>query len=584
MLNKIIHSEVKKIAKGGLGFLFLITFTLACESILLAQTPPEKILSEQERARQLQETEKALREKIEKEKKEPSIKEEVPAVQPAAEAAQKVFIQNISVTEATLISGRDIQEIISPFQNQELSIKDMQKVADLITDAYRQKGYITSRAYLPAQKIEKGVLEIKVVEGRMGNVEVKGNRYFKTKFILSKLTLEKGNIFNYNTLRKDLIKINRNPDRFARAVLIPGKEPGETDIILEVKDRLAFHIGIDWDTFGSRYIDKHRYSVRFIDNNFLGLDDNLAFQYQLAQSGRYFLKNARYLLPLENGWQIGAFTSHSRVKLGEEFQDSDVRGKAHVYGLFVSKSVIDADNLDVTLNLGFDYKDVTNFQFQRASSEDRLRVSKIGFDLDLTDSFGRTILAQEFDYGIPDIMGGLKKRSPSATRSGAGGEFTKNTINLLRLQKMPFSSTLLLKNQIQTTPYTLTSTEQFQIGGIANVRGYPPAEVVGDNGYSSTFEWSFPAYFVPKNISVPFSKAKVYDSFRFAMFYDWANTHLRRPLLNEEKNKTLRGVGWGIRFNLPEDFSARVDFGWPLDNTPSDGRHLHTWAQVSKSF
>jgi len=39
-----------------------------------------------------------------------------------------------------------------------------------------------------------------------------------------------------------------------------------------------------------------------------------------------------------------------------------------------------------------------------------------------------------------------------------------------------------------------------------------------------------------------------------------------------------------VRFNLPEDFSVRLDLAWPLDKTPSDSDHLHTWIQVSLDF
>jgi hemolysin activation/secretion protein len=282
--------------------------------------------------------------------------------------------------------------------------------------------------------------------------------------------------------------------------------------------------------------------------------------------------------------ELGLFSSFSRVKLGEDFEDVDARGKTTVYGLFINKPLVDTENLTLGLNLGFDYKDITNYQLQTVTSTDRMRVVKCGLDMDLTDTLGRTLISNELDFGIPDIMGGLRKQDTKASRTGSGGKFVKNTINLLRLQKMPFSSSLLWKNQIQLSPYILTATEQFQIGGIANVRGYPPAEAVGDKGYSMTFEWSFPPYLLPKNIKVPFSKAKAYDALRFAMFYDWANTQLRRPTATEEKNKTLRGAGWGLRFNLPEDFSIRLDFGWPLDNTPSDSDHIHPWIQISKTF
>jgi len=530
------------------------------------------------------EKEKALREKIEKEKKAPEVEEKLPQEAPAPAPTEKTLIKKINVSGATLISQKEIRAIISPFENKELSVREMQKVADLITDAYRKKGYITSRAYLPPQKIEQGILEIKVIEGITGAIELKGNRYFKTSLLRNKIVLAKGEPFNYNKLKKGLSKINEQPDRNAKAVLVPGKEAGTTDVVLEVKDRLPIHMGFDGDNYGSRYIGKNRYTMRFTHNNLLGFDDKLTFQYQLAQASRYFLKSIRYLVPAGGDTELGLSASFSRVKLGQEVEDVDARGKSQLYGLFVNRSLVDTDNFSLGLNLGFDYKDVTNYQNETVASTDRLRVFKLGLDTDFSDDSGRTILSNEVDFGVPNIMGGLGKNDPKASRSGSGGKFVKNTVNLLRLQKMPFSSTFLWKNQLQLSSRILTSTEQFQIGGISNVRGYPPAEVVGDRGYTTTFEWSFPPYLMPRDIRVPLSQAKLYDALRIAMFYDWATAHLKRPTATEEKNRTLRSIGCGLRFNLPEDFSLRLDFGWPLDNTPSDSDHVHTWLQVSKSF
>lgn len=501
-LSPIIKSN--NMDKKSFSVLLILSLILSFKSISFAQLPASQQASGQERTRQLQQQEESLRQKVEQKKEAPQIEDHTSQPPAPAASEQKVLVQDIRVSGATLIPAKDINNIITPYKDKELTLTDLQKVADLITDIYRQKGYITSRAYIPPQKIEGGILEIKVLEGLMGNVEIKGNRYFRTALIRNKITLAKGEPFNYNQLRKDLTKINEHPDRTARAVLMPGKEPGQTDMVLEIKDRLPIHVGFDWDNFSSRYIEKDRYALKFTDNNVFGFDDNLTFQYQLAQEGRYFLKSLRYLYPLTSGIGVGFFAAFSRVKLGQEFEDSDVRGKSQLYGLFANKSLINAERMNLTLNLGFDYKDITNYQSQRVSSSDRLRVVRAGLDMDLTDNFGRTVITDEFDFGISDIMGGLKKHDTKASRDGAGGKFTKNTVNLLRLQRMPFSSTLLWKNQFQVTPYILSAVEQFQIGGTSNVCGYPPAEVVGDNGYSSTFEWTFPPYLLPKDIKVPF--------------------------------------------------------------------------------
>lgn len=543
----------------------------------------QKVGEEEKLEREI-EKERILRERIEKEKKLPEVEEKKPEVAPLPIKEEKIFIKKIDVIGVTLLPQKEIEEIIAPFENKELTLRDFQRVADLITDRYRQKGYITSRAYLPPQKIEQGILEVRVIEGVTGDTEIKGNRYFKTQLFERKLTLKKDEPFNYNILRKNLARINEHPDRASRAVLIPGKKPGSTDIVLEVKDRLPIHIGFDFDNFGSRYIGKDRYKTTLTHNNLSGWEDILTIQYQLAQSNTYRLNSLRYLLPLNESLDLGFFTARTKLDLGKEFKDLDARGKSRLYSIYLTQSLIEEESIDLSLNVGFDHKDIFNFQLGNETSRDRLRVARAGLDLDLTDKFGRTIITNEIDFGIPDIMGGLQEQDSKASRSGSGGKFIKDTLNLFRVQKMPFDSALLWKNQLQLSPYILSAAEQFQIGGIVNVRGYPPAEHVGDKGFTTTLEWSMPFYPLSKEIKIPVSGARLYDALKFTIFYDWANVDLRRPQAGEEKKETLSSAGYGIRFNLPQDFSLRLDFAWPLDKTPSDGDHLHTWVQASKTF
>lgn len=545
-------------------------------------------VSQIERTQEILQKEKELRERIEKDKEKPQIEEELPLYTPLV-PTEKIFIQKIRVTDVHLLSEGEINQIILPFEGKELGLEEMQKVVELITDTYRKKGYVTCRAYLPPQKIEDNLLEIRVLEGIMGDLEIIGNRYFKTSLIKERIKLNKGEPFNYNLLRRSLTKLNEHPDRNSRAVLKSGKEPRSTDIVLEVKDQLPVHIGFNFDNFGSRYIEKDRYQTTLTHNNFLGLDDIFTLQYQVAAQDAYRLTSFRYLFPLTDFTKLGFYAGRTKSDLGREYKDLGARGKSQLYCIYSTQSLVEEENIVLILNLGFDYKDITNFQLGEESSCDRLRIVKIGFDWDVLDSFGRTILSNQIDFGIPNIMGGSKETYsqvdfPGPSRQGSGGKFVKDTINLLRLQRMPFSSTLLWKNQVQISPYILSASEQFQLGGISNVRGYPVAEYVGDKGYAVTFEWSFPPYFIPKGIKMPFGETKLYDALRLITFYDWGNVRLNHPQTGEEKYNTLRAVGCGLRFNLPQDFSVRLDLAWPLDKTPSDENHFHPWIGVSKSF
>jgi len=540
----------------------------------------------QQSERQIEE-EKLLRERIEKEKQPPQIEEQLPEVPLPVSRDEKAFIKKINVTRSTLITSQEIIEITAPFENKDLRLAEMQKVVDLITDAYRKKGYVTSRAYLPPQKIADGVLEIMAIEGITGDIEVRGNRFFRAKLIRNAIRMRKGELFDYNQLKRSLAKLNEHPDRKVKAVLVPGKQPGSTDIVLEVTDNLPLHLGISWDNYASRYVDKNRYTSTLSHNNVFGLDDILSLQYQASDGQDYQLISTRYLLPVTNKTKVGLSASQSELELGKEYEGLDARGKSRIYGIFATHELLNQDDLTVTLNTGFDYLDSFNFQAGSETSRDRLRVAKLGFDLDYSDSWqggGRTIFSPEFDLGLANVMAGLKAKDDHASRVGSGGKFLKFPASLLRLQKMPFSSMLLWKNQAQLSSYTLAASQQIQLGGISNVRGYPSGEFVGDQGLTSTLEWLIPPYLCPKDIKVPFSSAKFYDVFKIALFYDWGWVQLHHPQAGEGKNETLRSAGLGFRCNLPENFSIRVDLAWPLDKTPSDGDHFHPWLAISKNF
>ncbi len=563
---------------GSLVIVGLFLFSLSS----LAQVPSSQTAGGILQQEKIQEKEKKLKERIQK-KKEKAEKAKVEEISPK-EVGPKVLIKTIKVEGATLIKEKDIQNITSQYEGKELSLSDMQKIADLITDEYRKKGYLTSRAYIPPQTIKKGVLIIRVIEGKAGSLKIEGNRYFRTSLLKKKLNVQPGKPLDYSNLQRSLTYINEHPDRTAKVVLVPGKTPGTTDIILKVKDNFPFHIGFAFDNFGSRYIERERYILTLEHNNLLGFDDKAYFKFQKSEYGWYKLENFRYSIPLTNRIEAGFYYIHTKTKLAKDLEVLDARGKSTIAGIFLSNHIVDKENFDLTLNFGYDYKHIQNYLLGVEDSRDELRIFKTGFDLDETDKFGRSIFTAELDIGVPDMFGGMPSKSNHSSRNGAGGKFYKGVFNLFRLQPGPWDSSFLWKNQAQFSAYNLVASEQFQIGGPYSVRGYTPAEYSGDKGYYTSFEWSLPPYFVPHNVKVPFFKDKFYNTFRIVLFYDWATTYLNKIAAGEKKHRTLRGCGFGFRLNLSHDFSARIEFGYPLGKTPADGDNVHRWIEVTKKF
>lgn len=166
-------------AKKGFTLLLVFLLTSAFCGVSYPQTPPpgETGGGIQRQNQQIQ-TERELEKQIKTKKKKPEAPViEEKAAPPAAEG-EKVLITRIEVRGVTLISREAITKITADYVGKSLSVKDMQKVCDLITDEYRTRGRVTSRAYLPPQNIKDGLLVIVVLEGRIGNVEVRNNKFF----------------------------------------------------------------------------------------------------------------------------------------------------------------------------------------------------------------------------------------------------------------------------------------------------------------------------------------------------------------------------------------------------------------------
>ena len=578
--------------QGILTVLSLLVLLLS--SAAQAQNiPPGQDVGARERVGEETRKQQERKKKLFEGKKKTLVEEKELPKPPAAEGAvpeTKVLISKIEVEGATLLDEKTIRSVVSPYEGKALGLQDFKAIADEITQHYRDRGYATSFALIPPQKIEAGTLRIRVAEGRVGEMDLIGNRFFLTSLLKRYIGMKPGDPFNYDLLRRGMDRLNEHPDRTARVVLERGEGPNETDVHVNVKDDSPWHVSAGYNNYNSHLLDRNKGSLELKNANFLGRDDILSGEVQLGEAGHYQLYAVRYLFPFgfQNQDRLGFNYIHIEQRLGGTVGGLDIEGKGDILSPHYSHPLINEENLDLSFVGSFDYKQIENKLRGTIVGKDDLRILKAGFDLDATDPWrGRTIATHEFHFGLPGFLGGLEDNDPSGSRAGAGtgGNFFRTVTNFARIQSLPRLLSAMLKGSVQLSADDLVSAEQFTIGGFYTTRGYPVGEFAGDQGFSLSSELYVPPYFIPSSWKVPFTKkTSLFDSLRFMGFVDWGYIHNRKTLANEPQTRNLVGVGPAVRFYIPNRLSISFDYGIAVGREPSTGSRTQGYIEVKAYF
>ncbi len=127
-----------------------------------------------------------------------------------------------------------------------VTFPDIRAALGSLQMAYRQRGFVTVSVGLPPQKLTNATVKVKVTEGRLAQINVKGNDYFSTENVLRALpSLHPNMLLNSHVFQRELDQANANRDRQVYPVISPGLEPGTSELTLKVKDRFPLHARVE---------------------------------------------------------------------------------------------------------------------------------------------------------------------------------------------------------------------------------------------------------------------------------------------------------------------------------------------------
>lgn len=504
------------------------------------------------------------------------IEEEVRQKMDLLNTEQVAFkLKQINITGNTKFPTYVLMRLVDFKIGQQVTVNDLIMSANDITDYYQSHGYISTVAYLPPQKVKDGIIEIKVLEGKYGNVEINAGRWERASYLNKQYAeennIQPGEVLNVKDVRNALT--NMNTEEYMKgAVAFADNEESEeySDVTLEVKDRFPLNLDLRYDNQGRELIGTHRGVLYAGLHDVTGNGDTLMGT--LSLTDRSFGAGGIYSLPIaKNDTRLNVGYSYSHVRLGKNLKWFNIKGDSHDTFIGVSRRLAKGEDYrlygDITLDMRNTDLKSGNPLIDPWLEDYRTRVLRGTLTDVKDDKFGRWLFMGAVAGGIPvDASDSHKERNLSSNN------FVKVNANAARLQVMPHNQLALLQVNGQYANRHLWASEAMQVGGIASVRGFDEGFRIGDYGMTASFEYRCP---IPGFRAILPEKYKfISDSIQLAGFYDfgWYGDRFAR---NADGSKVhgdyMMGAGPGVVVKLTKYISANMYWGFPI----SGSRHLN---------
>jgi hemolysin activation/secretion protein len=159
----------------------------------------------------------------------------------------------------------------------ERSLGELEAAAERITSYYRKHGYLVARAYIPAQDIQNGVVEIAVLEGHYDKVVLDNQSGFSDAILQRYLTPQQlGETVNDAELERAILLIQDVTQASqAGGNLQAGAVPGTTDLSVKVGTAPRVYARLEADNYGVRNTGRNRFGGAVQWNNPTGNADRL---------------------------------------------------------------------------------------------------------------------------------------------------------------------------------------------------------------------------------------------------------------------------------------------------------------------
>jgi hemolysin activation/secretion protein len=496
----------------------------------------------------------------------PAQKKEEGSLGPAAAKIQ-FKLEKVILRGNHVYSDEQLSALYKNKLHKQISVAALQDIVQDITNYYRNNGYILSRAVLPPQHVNGGIVVIQVIEGYIGHVNVIGDpKGAKPLVEAYGRHISASRPLRVNVMEYYLLLANEIPGVQVKAVLEPSKTlTGASDLNLVTQTK-TFSGYVSYDNYGTLYLGPLQDSAGGeLDSIFLPGDTSQLSVVETTRPQQMKFMQLTYGMPFfYNGSRFSVSGNQALTRPGLNLANRAllIDGVADTFTGMIQYPIWRTRSKSLTLDTGFNYIDsrVVATTASLPLYTDHLRYGRIGGALNISDSWnGANSFALHMDHGF--LIWGATPTSKADTgttsRFGADGYYTKYDSQLSRLQQFGqsrYSAFINIAAQYSAVP--LLASEQFSYGGVSQGlgRGYDPSEIIGDRGLAGSLELR--ANYVPDLTFLNTMQAYV--------FYDEGAIWNKKPVPDQKSKQSAASIGMGSRFFFTRSVSGNLLIAQPL--------------------
>jgi hemolysin activation/secretion protein len=420
-------------------------------------------------------------------------------------SARTVYVKGFQFKGNHAFSDRVLQNVVQDYSHRQLNAEGLEEARQKLTAFYISHGYITSGAILEEQNPMGGIFTFQVVEGKLTDVKLSGNYWFRGYWLRHEMRQAAGSPLNFDRLKEGLELLRQNPlISEVNAELKPGGVPGESILDAQVKDTQPFRLGLDFNNERPPSVGSEILNTHLADLNLTGNNDPLRLDYGIVQSthGQSFKASGwdnvdgSYSIgftPWDTALQIHGSKSNTAI-VEAAFSGLDISSRLEEYGAVFRQPLYETLRDDLAVSVGFDSeRDKTflkgvPFSLSPGAVRGVSDVSVLRFAQEYVNRSQVHVLALRSTFNL-----GLAALDSTVNDSGADSRFFSWLAQSQYIRRLRDTDNLLvLRVNGQLSGNPLLAPEEFSIGGAESVRGYRENELLRDNGVFGSVELRFP--------------------------------------------------------------------------------------------